>query len=402
MAAPIFVSYAHADQAGADALVDRLRELEAVGTAEIWFDRRLEIGGAWELEIAQEIDRAEIVVLLVSPSYLTSEFINSTEIPLIRKAVESRGVRVVPVILEDCLWRAHPYLGGVQAFDRGRALEAPSTRTFQRRASELVATLHRMVQTETSAERVREPASPEHNSTGDRKSQRGRTDESGLAFKGSQLQTQLYVNARQEELDAAILRGLAVPAATTLEWRSPLAADGFVEFRDAAFLRELGLSELAPDLEAFWPVGGPRWDALARAQSPDGRTGALLAEGKSYPAEMAGGGCKATEPARARIGAAFAATQHDLGLPEEPERWMGRFYQFANRLTYYRWLRRMGVEAWLVHVLFVNDPHGSTSEAGWDAALETMHGELGLSESSLEGVGAVMLPALDRTLVAGL
>jgi len=115
---------------------------------------------------------------------------------------------------------------------------------------------------------------------------------------------------------------------------------------------------------------------------------------------MASGGSKAAGSSRERILDAMSGTQATLGLETEPERWLGRYYQFANRLARMGWLREHGVDAWLLHLLFVDDPHGSTSRAEWREAIAELHAELGLEERHLAHVGVAVLPALERSLFA--
>lgn len=119
-----------------------------------------------------------------------------------------------------------------------------------------------------------------------------RVDETGAAYAGSQLQIQLYVNRRTGELDDSIRAEFTELSAAHVEWRSPLVADGYAEYWDAGFLKRLDLARHAADLAAFWPSGGPHWDALAvvRLAGSD-RPAVLLAEGKSYPGELYGSGC---------------------------------------------------------------------------------------------------------------
>lgn len=225
-----------------------------------------------------------------------------------------------------------------------------------------------------------------------------RTDSEGRAFKGSQLQTQVYVNRRTGELDAAIRDELTtLPQDARLTWCSPLAERGYAEYQDADFLRVVGLEAHVASLGEFWPSRGPVWDALAVVEDGGDRPGVLLAEGKSYPDELFGGGCKATEPSRSQIGAAITRTQRGLGADEDPERWMGRLYQTANRLAHLYWLREVaGVRAWLVHLLFVDDPHGPTSGEQWIAAMKAANSELGLGGIAVPHVGHVLLDARER------
>ena len=79
----------------------------------------------------------------------------------------------------------------------------------------------------------------------------------------------------------------------SITWRSPLEDQGCAEYADAEFLQALGLGHLSDELEAFWPIGGPHWDALGMVKLASGAHGVLLVEGKSYPDEMYGPGLRA-------------------------------------------------------------------------------------------------------------
>jgi hypothetical protein len=211
-----------------------------------------------------------------------------------------------------------------------------------------------------------------------------RVDDTGTANKGSQLQTQLWVNQRSEQL------------ANELAGVFPGLADNYREYQDTAFLKAVGLGDHVDQLVGdFWPRRGPVWDALATA-AVDGQPGVILAEAKSYPDELFSGGCDATPRSRERIEAALARTQAWLGVEVDPARWCGRLYQTANRLAHFYWLREVvGVRAWLVHLLFVGDPHGPTTQPEWKAALEAADAELGLT-GPIEGAGHVLLAAGTR------
>ena len=227
-----------------------------------------------------------------------------------------------------------------------------------------------------------------------------RTDDRGAAYAGSQLQTQLYVNKRTEQLDETIRVALPELGDASFDWRSPLADDHYAEYWDAAFLRKLGLDDHVEALAAFWPGrGGPHWDALAVVSRPASTApGVLLAEGKSYPDEMLKGtGLGATDPASVRmIETALGWTQGLLGLPLDLRAWRGPLYQNANRLAHASWLRSRGVEAWVVHLLFTDDPHGPTSKSEWEQALSQADAALGLAGTPVPVSGHVFLPAGSR------
>jgi hypothetical protein len=228
-----------------------------------------------------------------------------------------------------------------------------------------------------------------------------RVDPRGRAFKGSQLQAQIYVNRLRGELEQAARAALPTldEAARSLKWVSPLESDRFVEYQDSAFLRALRLERLAPDLSRFWPPHGPVWDALARVELHTGGEGVLLVEGKSYPKELYGKGCAAKAKRSKRlIGLALEETQAWLGLPVDAGRWMGSLYQSTNRLAHLYFLReRARVAAWLLHTCFIADvAHVAVSEEEWRDGLAQADRELGLAEASTYAA-AVFLPARLRS-----
>ena len=114
---------------------------------------------------------------------------------------------------------------------------------------------------------------------------------SGRASAGSQLQLQDLVNDRSAYLHSLLREANASFrdfSGRDPEWVSPLAADDYSEYQDAAFLGALCLERLASDLRRFWPRRGPVWDGLARIRSASGEDGVLLVEAKSHVKENAG------------------------------------------------------------------------------------------------------------------
>jgi len=247
--------------------------------------------------------------------------------------------------------------------------------------------------------------------------------EHGWATHGSRLQTQLYVNRRPAVLSAKVLEALPALNARNpqLEWVAPLETPkvgekAFAEPRDGAMLTALGLEHLASALARFWPVRGPVWDALAIIRFGDEASGALLAEGKNYRRERYSGGTgagKSGSPAaaasRRQIELAIAWTQGQLGVPLDVGRWLDpldparpSLYQTANRLAHIAWLRSRGVDAWLCHLFFLDDPlHQPTGRAAWEEGVGQAKRELGIAGLELPFAGHAYLEALDAGEVLG-
>ena len=83
----------------------------------MWADEYIPVGDDWYRNIADVIERAQLALLLVSGDFLASRFIMEEEL----LSLVERGVRLVTVLLSDCLWEAEPLLASVQwAHDPGQ------------------------------------------------------------------------------------------------------------------------------------------------------------------------------------------------------------------------------------------------------------------------------------------
>jgi hypothetical protein len=227
-----------------------------------------------------------------------------------------------------------------------------------------------------------------------------RTDERGRAFAGSQLQVQIYVSRKADILSKAVIRSLAAVGknAPSVRWTAPLEAELFKEPVDQAFLLALGLEDAMEAFRQFWPSGGPNWDALAVLGDGARRDGVLLVEAKSYPEEMYGPGCRATNPTSLGIiQRSLAAAQKWFGAAPGTD-WTGRLYQYANRLAHVYFLRHeLRVDAWLVNLCFTDDGTTRlTTAAQWHRVIPTFKRELGFL-GEVPWVVDVVLPAHRRS-----
>lgn len=105
----LFYSYSHRDEDLRRRLQDHLAVLKWNGRIAEWNDRDIEAGAEWETEIDQHLSGADIILLLVSASFLASPYCQSVEL---NKALErhARGeARVIPVILRPCRWQSTPF-----------------------------------------------------------------------------------------------------------------------------------------------------------------------------------------------------------------------------------------------------------------------------------------------------
>src|SRR5436305_11535747 len=95
----VFFSYAHEDEAFLKDLEKHLQNLKRQGLISTWYDRDIEAGKGWEEEIDRHLNTADIIVLLVSPDYMASDYCYSIEMKRAIERHERGEARVVPVLL---------------------------------------------------------------------------------------------------------------------------------------------------------------------------------------------------------------------------------------------------------------------------------------------------------------
>jgi hypothetical protein len=160
---------------------------------------------------------------------------------------------------------------------------------------------------------------------------------------------------------------------------TPLASDDYAEYRDQGFLDKLEITLTRQPLLDFWPIGGPQWDALGRAEAK-----VILVEAKSHLGELTSA-CAAGSASLAKIQRAFGIVKKGIGA-EADANWTAPYYQYANRLAHLFLLRELnGIDAELVLLCFVNDHamRGPPSSGRWLLAFEQVHHRLGIPQHSI-------------------
>jgi len=109
MAVNIFCCYAHEDEALLKKLKTHLRPLQREGLIELWDDRDISAGAEWEHEIREHLDAAQIILLLVSPDFMNSDYCYSVEMKHALERHERGEARVIPIILRPVLWEEAPF-----------------------------------------------------------------------------------------------------------------------------------------------------------------------------------------------------------------------------------------------------------------------------------------------------
>lgn len=99
----VFISYAHEDEQWRKDLATHLKSLEKQGLVSVWHDIKIPPGKQWKEEIDDQMNKSELILLLVSADFLASDFCERE----MNRALELYGsgrARVVPIIVRPCDW----------------------------------------------------------------------------------------------------------------------------------------------------------------------------------------------------------------------------------------------------------------------------------------------------------
>jgi hypothetical protein len=107
----LFYSYAHEDEELRDELEKRLSTLRANEAIEEWHDRRILAGESWGDEIDAALDRADIILLLLSPDFLGSTYIRDVEVQRALTRHQRQEAVVVPIVLRPVPLGDTPFRG---------------------------------------------------------------------------------------------------------------------------------------------------------------------------------------------------------------------------------------------------------------------------------------------------
>jgi len=76
----VFVSYAHEDKDWFDQFDQHLRPAQSKGLLKVWSDREIHAGANWLQSIKDNLARSRVGLLLVTPSFINSDFIRDQEL----------------------------------------------------------------------------------------------------------------------------------------------------------------------------------------------------------------------------------------------------------------------------------------------------------------------------------
>ncbi len=113
----IFLCYAREDEKLCQEIEKQLSALKRQGLIDVWYDRQIDEGVEWEKEINKHLNVAQIILLLISPDFMASDYCYGIEMKRAMERHESGEAQVIPIILRRTHWQEAPF-GRLQALPK--------------------------------------------------------------------------------------------------------------------------------------------------------------------------------------------------------------------------------------------------------------------------------------------
>ena len=113
----VFISYAHEDEGLCQELIKHLALLQREGLLANWSDRKITGGTEWAGQIDEQLEAANIVILLVSSSFISSDYCYDKEMKRALERDKEGKARVIPVILRPPIGK-EPFSESCRPFRR--------------------------------------------------------------------------------------------------------------------------------------------------------------------------------------------------------------------------------------------------------------------------------------------
>src|SRR6266700_84162 len=105
----VFISYAHEDERLLQQLEAHLSLLRRQGLVATWYDRQIVPGTQWAEEIDAHLETAQLVLLLISPNFMASDYCYGIEMQRALERHKNGEVQVIPIILRPVEWEGAPF-----------------------------------------------------------------------------------------------------------------------------------------------------------------------------------------------------------------------------------------------------------------------------------------------------
>ena len=110
----VFLCYAREDEKLLNQLRKHLKALQRQQYIEPWYDRDINAGSDWKKDIDEHLKIADIILLLVSPDFMASDYCYGVEVEKAMERHNNEEAIVIPIILRHTYWNGALF-GDLQA-----------------------------------------------------------------------------------------------------------------------------------------------------------------------------------------------------------------------------------------------------------------------------------------------
>src|SRR5215213_1186971 len=101
----VFFSYSHEDEDLRKKLHAHLGSLSRLGLMEEWSDHKIGPGTEWKGQIDSKLDSAQVILLLISASFMASRYCYDVEMTRAIERHHLKEARVIPILMRPVEWR---------------------------------------------------------------------------------------------------------------------------------------------------------------------------------------------------------------------------------------------------------------------------------------------------------
>jgi hypothetical protein len=105
----VFYSYAHKDETFRNKLETHLSLLRRQGLITAWHDRHILPGTDWAQAIDEHLERASVILLLISADFLASDYCYGREMERALERHKANEARVIPILMRPVDWDRAPF-----------------------------------------------------------------------------------------------------------------------------------------------------------------------------------------------------------------------------------------------------------------------------------------------------
>jgi len=105
----LFYSYAEKDEPLRDHLDTHLKLLQRNKLIQMWHDRRILPGSEYQQEIDNNLAQADIILLLISPDFIASDYCYDIEMARALERHDAGNATVIPILLRPVDWETTPF-----------------------------------------------------------------------------------------------------------------------------------------------------------------------------------------------------------------------------------------------------------------------------------------------------